>query len=482
MVSLTQTESWKALEQQASTFSFQKPIHDFPPLTAANITLDFTSQRLDEKTYRCLLQLAHQCQLENTINALFSGELVNVSEKKPALHTALRMPAAASLIVKGKNIIPPIIETLHEMRSISEQIREGKWRGYTNKKITDIVNLGIGGSQLGPKFCLHALAQYACDALRYHFVSDIDPLDFSQTTKTLNPETTLFIVASKSFTTVETLFNLKNALAWLGHPEATRNQCIAITAYPDRAYEFGITRVLPIWEWVGGRYSLCSAVNLITCIAIGYENFIQMLQGACTMDEHFRRTHSSQNLPIHLALLGIWNNNFLKIHQLLVLTYGYSLNYFSEYVQQLDMESNGKSVDRQGSNVNYATGPIVWGGSGNQAQHSYYQLLCQGTHRIAADLISVNTNQEIPGSNLCRAQKEVLSNGFARADSNAPMTSNTAINHIKLCDSTAKSIGALIALYEHKIYIQSVIWNINAFDQPGVESSKILEQKYSMPA
>lgn len=480
MTLLTQIKSWKALEQQALLFFTQQKKQHFPSLTAANITLDYSTQQLDTKAYQLLLELASECKLENKIEALFSGEAVNSSEKKPALHTALRMPHHASLLLNEYNIIPDIITAQNSMRSISEEIRGGKWLGYSNKPITDIVNIGIGGSQLGPKFCLHALAEHVLPSLAYHFISDMDPIEFDRITKKLDPSTTLFIVASKSFTTVETLYNLKKALAWINHSEAFDRHFIAVTAFPERAQVFGISHVLPIWEWVGGRYSLCSAINLITSIAIGFELFEELLQGAHQMDEHFRYEPFTHNLPVNLAMLGIWNINFLKIHQLLVLTYGHALDYLTPYIQQLDMESNGKSIDMKGRAVNYTTGPVVWGGSGNQAQHSYYQLLCQGTHRIAVDLISVNTNQDVPVNHLCLAQKEVLSKGVDNTlEPIHAIPGNTPMNHIHLQDATPRSLGALIALYEHKVYVQSIIWQINAFDQPGVESSKIIQRKSS---
>ena len=481
MTLLTQMESWKTLEQKALHFSSEQKINSFQPLFAANITLDYTTQRLIASTRHLLLQLASECQLESMIEALFSGEPVNTSEKKPALHTALRMPPKAPLCISDHNIIPDIVATQNKMRTLSERIRSGEWLGYSNKPITNIINIGIGGSQLGPEFCLHALAEQTLSSLSYHFISDMDPIAFNRITKKLNPETTLFIISSKSFTTAETLYNLRKALAWIKHPEALERHFIAVTAYPERAKEFSISNILPIWEWIGGRYSLCSAINLITCIAVGFELFAELLQGAHSMDEHFRNTPFLHNLPVHLALLGIWNSNFLKIHQLLVLTYGHSLDYFTPYVQQLDMESNGKSIDKQGRAVNYTTGPTVWGGSGNKAQHSYYQFLCQGTHPIAVDLISVDTNHEIPVNHLCLAQKEVLSKGvYNSQEPNNTIPGNIPMNHLRLKDSTPKSLGALIALYEHKIYVQSVIWQINAFDQPAVESSKINEKKRSL--
>jgi len=478
MVQLTQMNSWKELERHSHYYPANHAKTISQTLSGANITLEYTTPYIDDITTNLLLQLAYECQLESMIEALFLGEKVNTAERKPALHTALRMPCHETLFINGRNIISDVSDAQEQMREISNKIRAGQWLGYSNKPITDIVNIGIGGSQLGPAFCIHAFAEQAISSLAYHFISDIDPIAFTRITNKLNPETTLFIISSKSFTTTETLYNLKKALAWVNQPKDIEKHFIAITAYTERANEFGIKNTLPIWDWVGGRYSICSAINLITCIAVGFEAFSEFLQGAYEMDEHFRHTPFRHNLPVQLALLGIWTNNFLKIHQLLLLTYGSHLDYFTSYIQQLDMESNGKSFDKQGRAVNYATGPIIWGGSANQAQHSYYQLLCQGTHRIAVDLISVSSHHGLPINQLCLAQKESLSEGFYdRHNPNSFVPGAIPINHIRLKDNSPRTLGSLIALYEHKIYVQSIIWHINAFDQPGVESSKRLLNK-----
>lgn len=337
----------------------------------------------------------------------------------------------------------------------------------------------MGGSDLGPRFSIHALANLAAKHLRYHFVSDVDPYALDNVIQHLKPETTLFIVSSKSFTTKETLYNAKKALAWVNHPTQIDKHFIAVTANVTKAKESGFGHVLPIWEWVGGRYSLCSAISLITAIAIGYDQFSQILAGAHSMDKHFRDTAFSANLPVLLGLTGIWNNNFLHIHNLLILVYTQQLDYFVPYIQQLDMESNGKSIDKHGRAVNHATGPIVWGGLGNQAQHSYYQLLCQGTHQVAADFVTVKSfNSELINA-MSEAKRQILAHGVHEPENpNGYIPGNKPVNHIQLADCSPFTLGQLIALYEHKIYTQSVIWNINAFDQPGVESAK----KQGLPA
>jgi len=365
-----------------------------------------------------------------------------------------------------------IIATRHAMQRIVEQIRTKQWSGFSGKPLTDIVNIGIGGSDLGPRFCLTALTEHTSPDFNYHFISDADPASFHQVVSKLNPETTLFIVASKSFTTPETLFNARKAMAWIGHQHSDRH-FIAVTANIALANQFGIKHVLPVWSWIGGRYSFCSAINLITAIAIGFEQFNQLLAGSNSMDEHFLTSEFSNNLPVLMALIGIWNNNFLNIHNLLLLTYARQLEQFVPHIQQLDMESNGKSIDNHGKSVNHATGPIIWGGLGNQAQHSYYQLLCQGTHKVTLDFITLNAFKNEIINDISEAKMKVLSNGINDLENPSGfIPGNVPLNHLRLNDASPFTIGALIALYEHKVYAQSVIWNINPFDQPGVESTK----------
>lgn len=479
MMSLTQREAWKKIENHAETITkLTTPLIENGVVATDNITLDYSAQRLDNMALALLYELAEECHLSEKINALMSGHAVNQSEQRPALHTALRVLSEEPILVNNTDVVQGVLAVREQMRLISNQIRQGEWLGFSGKKITDIVNIGIGGSQLGPQFCLDALSELTTNTLRFHFISEMDTHAFSKGTVNLNPETTLFIVSSKSFTTQETLCNAKQALAWIGQHENSGQHFIAVTAFPQRAKDIGINQVLPIWDWVGGRYSVCSAINLITCIAVGFDNFCELLEGANSMDDHFRRAEFSQNLPVILALLGIWNNNILKIHTLLLLTYAQELQLFVPYIQQLDMESNGKSIDNDGRAVNYSTGPIVWGGLGDQAQHSYYQLLCQGTHQIAADLISVDLFNNDAINQLCRAQKEVLSKGTVEETNPTHfIPGNIPINHIRLADCSPRTIGALITMYEHKVFVQGVIWNINSFDQPGVESSKKIMRK-----
>jgi glucose-6-phosphate isomerase len=486
-VRLTDLKSWKKLARLADSQRFltinnlmvndtKDPISSrVKQLTiqAKNITIDFSYQCINEKTLTALIALAKQCHLKEKIDALSLGKIVNKSEHRPALHTALRTLSSSVINIDGHNIIPGILMARDKMRLISEKIRAHQWLGFSGKAITDIVNIGIGGSDLGPRFCLDVLSDYITADLKYYFISDVDPNAFKNATDTLNPETTLFIISSKSFTTKETLYNAKKALDWVNQPAYIDNHFIAITANTPKAYDLGFNTVVPIWDWVGGRYSFCSAINLITVIAIGFDNYLQLLAGANYMDYHFQHADFTKNLPVLLALIGIWNNNFLQIHQSLILTYSQQLAHFVPYIQQLDMESNGKSIDNQGNFVNYSTGPIIWGGLGNQAQHSYYQLLCQGTHKITADLISVDAFNDELINEMCENKKQILTKGIPNASNPIGfIAGNTPLNHLKLCNCSPFTIGQLVALYEHKIYTQAVIWDINPFDQPGVESAK----------
>ena len=478
---LTELPSWTNLTKHAETFRLttikelkkNESRNELLKVSSQSITIDFSHQRINETTIELLLSLAHERQLKEKIDGLMRGDLVNQNEKRPALHTALRSFDKQPILINGQDIIPDIYATRDKMRLIAHQIRTGQWFGFSGKSITDIVNVGIGGSDLGPRFCIKALSEFTLPELNYHFVSDVDPNAFKQAVAKLNPETTLFIISSKSFTTQETLHNAKEALAWLGKPGEIDKHFIAVTANITAAKEFGINTILPIWDWVGGRYSLCSAINLITAIAIGFDEFTELLRGAHDMDQHFKNSRFEKNLPVLLALIGIWNNNFLQIHNLLVLTYSQQLEFFVPYIQQLDMESNGKSIDNQGRFVNHATGPIIWGGLGNQAQHSYYQLLCQGTHRLTADFIITRQFANHVINQISKTKQKILTEGITeplKHDGYIP--GNIPVNNISMNTCSPFAIGSLIALYEHKIYTQSVIWDINPFDQPGVESAK----------
>jgi glucose-6-phosphate isomerase len=482
MTQLTQLDSWQALERHAQDTqplaikalrNAEHPLQADYQIQGCQLTLDFSNQRINDDTIKKLLALAEERDVSSQIQALIRGENVNSTEQKPALHTALRTIDADPVWVNGKNIIPDVLKARELMRQISDRIRSQNWLGFSGKPITDIINIGIGGSDLGPRFCIQALAPMVNQTLRYHFISDADPDRFHHLVSTLQPETTLFIIASKSFTTPETLYNAKKAMKWLGSAQYFDQHIIAVTANVEKAKDYGFCNVLPIWSWVGGRFSLCSAVNLITAIAIGFDAFMALLNGANAMDKHFQTAPFANNLPVMLALLGIWNNNFLHIHTLLLLTYAQQLEQFVPYIQQLEMESNGKSVNCHGAFVNFATAPIIWGGLGNQAQHSYYQLLSQGTHQITADFITVKSYEGEMIDELCRGKIQVLTQGAsAEHHANEYIPGNVPLNTICLDNLSPQSIGALIALYEHKAYVQSVIWGINPFDQPGVDRAK----------
>ena len=479
---MTKTVLWKRLEEHGKTLCLYTPqtsprnptINQFIfNASSCNINLDYSNQHITTHTLKLLFSLANKCGLQNKINGLMSGDNVNISENRPALHTALRAIGDTPIIVNHQNVMVEIIAARKKMQLITEQIRAKLWLGFSGKPITNIVNIGIGGSDLGPRFALKALADFTTKDLGFHFISDADPSSFKHTISKLKPETTLFIISSKSFSTQETLYNATQAMEWIGNQHYHEKHFIAVTAHIKKAHQFGIKIVLPLWDWIGGRYSFCSAINLITAIAIGFEQFSQILAGANSMDQHFQQCDFSSNLPVLLALLGIWNNNFLHIHNLLMLTYTQHLDKFVPYVQQLDMESNGKSIDNQGKTVNHATGPLVWGGSGNQAQHSYYQLLCQGTHKVAGDIISLNEHSGYMINNMCDETIKVLTAGVNnQTNPNGYIPGNTPLNHIRINNCSPFTIGALVSLYEHKIFTQSVIWDINPFDQPGVESAK----------
>ncbi|KTD06178.1 glucose-6-phosphate isomerase [Legionella gratiana] len=475
MEQLTQKNAWKRLEKLAKKDDVGNVEIKNCSKSAANVALDYSGQQVNPMIMDALLDLANECHLSEYIDALMCGKPVNNTENRPALHTALRVPDGEAIWVNQQNIVPEVIGVRKQMHEISTKIRNKEWLGYSGKPITDIINIGIGGSMLGPFFCIHSLSDLVTNQLQFHFISDLDPYAFKRITAKLNPETTLFIVSSKSLTTPETLAHYQQALKWMNLQHPFDKHFIAVTANVNRAQEMGFSTILPIWDWVGGRYSFFSAINLISCIAIGFEHFSEMISGAHQMDIHFRTAHFADNLPMLLALLGIWNINFLNTNNLLVMTYSQDLQHFVPYLQQLDMESNGKSTNRQGRKVNYATGPIIWGGLGNQAQHSYYQLLCQGTHRVAADLINVQAYEDDVINKICHAHKEVLTKGGNPNDNpHSDIPGQMPVNLLSLTDCSPKTLGALISLYEHKVFVQGVIWDINSFDQPGVESSKEL--------
>lgn len=362
---------------------------------------------------------------------------------------------------------------LEHMRSMAFNIREGLWLGATGRPITDVVNIGIGGSDLGSRLTLDVLAEFKSTSLRFHLISDADPYAFAKVLETLIPETTLFLVSSKSFSTEETLLNAKNACAWIAHPDALKHHFIALTAYPERAKKLGYEHMLSIPDWVVGRYSSCSSMNFILVLMIGSEGFELFLEGARAMDEHFFQTPVEENMPMLMALLGIWNINFLQIPTHLLLMYDSRLRYWVDYVQQLDMESNGKSVNASDESIAYATAPIIWGGLGNQAHHRYYQLLSQGHHRIGIDFLTVEENEFELINALCRNRIEILQEGFTSVIPHACIQAQVSTQHIHLKQINPATLGALIALYENKVFTQAWLWNLNPIDQPGVESVKV---------
>jgi glucose-6-phosphate isomerase len=361
----------------------------------------------------------------------------------------------------------------HEkMKETVDKIRQGQWLGYSGQPITDIINIGIGGSDLGPRMSAEVLEEFKNTSLRFHFISDADPYAFSKILENLNPETSLFLVSSKSFKTEETLLNAQHASAWIANPEALKHHFIALTSNPQLAIEQGYQHVIAIGDWMIGRYSCFSAMNLSLALMIGYDHFEEFLKGAAVMDQHFLNTPAEENLPIIMALMGIWNINFFDIQSHLLLMYDFRLRHFVDYVQQLDMESNGKSINCSNQAINYATGPIIWGGLGNQAHHSYYQLLAQGKHPLGIDFITVADNDYELINALCRSRINILQDGVASIQSKDLIKPQTSTTHIHLYKLTPGALGALIALYEHKVFTQAWLWNINPFDQPGVESAK----------
>ncbi|HAT1822282.1 TPA: glucose-6-phosphate isomerase [Legionella pneumophila] len=478
----TELPMWNLLQQEADKIRLTSGSQLTPFMNGMHldyckqintIEYDYSRQKVNNIILDLLINLANEIKLQEKIDGLIRGEKVNISENRSALHTALRDLSNKSILIDGLDIMSEVVSTREKIRMISNRIREKKWLGYSGLPITDIVNIGIGGSDLGPRVCIHALSNYVSKEFNYHFISDVDPASFNDVIAKINPQTTLFIVSSKSFTTKETLLNARKAFALYEDTASIDQHFIAVTAHPEKAYQMGIKTILPIWDWVGGRFSFCSAVNLITAIAIGYEQFVELLAGAHDVDTHVQFTDFKNNIPVLMALIGIWNNNFLNIHNLLILTYSKKLEYFVPYVQQLDMESNGKSIDVNGRMVDYATGPIVWGGLGNQAQHSYFQLLCQGTHRCVGDFITLKTNDEHEINSMCHYKMKVLSEGIQTIENPyGYIPGNMPMNHLILSDCSPYTLGALVALYEHKIFVQSVIWNINPFDQPGIESAK----------
>jgi glucose-6-phosphate isomerase len=467
----------------------------------SGLFFDYSKNRITGQTLKLLIGLAKQAGLKNRIEDMFSGEKINVTENRAVLHVALRAPKESKIMVDGKNVVPQIHEVLDRMTDFSNRVRSGQWKGHTGKRIRNIVNIGIGGSDLGPVMAYEALRFYSVRSMTFRFVSNIDGIDFAEAVRDLNPEETMFIVSSKTFTTIETMTNAQTAREWLlnglgSNVRAVARHFVAVSSNTGKVSEFGIdtANMFGFWDWVGGRYSMDSAIGLSTMIAIGPENFHAMLRGFHEMDEHFRNAPFERNMPVLMGLLALWYNNFFGAQTIAVLPYENYLKRFPAYLQQLTMESNGKQVTIGGKKVSYNTGPVYWGEPGTNGQHSFYQLIHQGTRLIPCDfiafvnpLIKVGRHHDILLSNVF-AQAEALAFGKTARQVRAEGTpawlvphrvfnGNRPSNMILADRLTPEILGKLVALYEHSTYTQSVIWNIDAFDQWGVELGKVLAQR-----
>jgi glucose-6-phosphate isomerase len=510
---LTATESFNALQQHYShvrawhmrdLFSQDEQRFSRFSLEAAGILLDYSKNRVNQETMRLLTDLARERGVEGQRDAMFAGEKINATEGRSVLHTALRAPRTATLRIDGQDVIGDVHAVLERMGAFSERVRTGQWTGYSGKPITDIVNIGIGGSYLGPKMACQALRAFSHPRLKMHFVSNVDGHDLDALLQNINPETTLFIIASKTFTTLETMMNAQSARAWfLKHANGTdlARHFVAVSTNTEAVKAFGIDpdNMFPFWDWVGGRYSVWSAIGLPLALAIGFDQFRQFLDGAHAMDRHFQTAPLEQNMPVVLALIGIWYRNFFQSASVSIAPYHQDLAYFAGYLQQLEMESNGKSVAADGSPLHTAGCPVIWGDTGTNGQHAYFQMLHQGLDLIPIDFITaLKPSHELPGHHAsllanCFAQSEALMRGKTadevrqellaagigseHAEALVPhktFPGNRPSNTIVMNGLNPANLGALIALYEHKVLVQGTIWGMNSFDQWGVELGKVL--------
>ncbi len=513
----TKTKAWKKLKEHYPVIKnrqmvdlFRQDPKRFSTFSVAfeDMLMDYSKNIITRETLRLLLGLARECKLKEAIHSMFRGEAINETEGRAVLHVALRNRTGTPIRVNGRDVMPEVNAVLGQMKRFSDGIVSRNWKGYTGKKITDLVNIGIGGSDLGPVMVTEALKPYWKPGLRPHFVSNIDGTHLAETLKALSPQTTLFIVASKTFTTQETMTNARTARSWFlasaKSESRIKHHFVAISTNEEAVREFGIDseNMFRFWDWVGGRYSLWSAIGLSIACTIGFENFSHLLEGAQAMDRHFRETPLEKNIPVILAMIGIWYNNFFGAQTEAILPYDQYLHRFPAYFQQGDMESNGKSLDRNGREVRYQTGPIVWGEPGTNGQHAFYQLIHQGTKLIPCDFIApaishnpIGDHHEILLSNFF-AQTEALMKGKNKEEVLAELRQsdmrdeeikrvlpyrvfkgNRPTNSILVKKITPRTLGSLIALYEHKIFVQGVIWNIFSFDQWGVELGKQLANK-----
>jgi glucose-6-phosphate isomerase len=507
---LTQCSAWKKLEVHHREIQSQHLRALFAgdsargtrmTVEAAGIFLDYSKQRISDQTIKLLLELANEVNLRARIDAMFRGEKINITENRAVLHVALRAPRDASIVVDGVNVVPEVHAVLDKMTDFSNRVRSGQWKGHTGKRIRNVVNIGIGGSDLGPVMAYEALKHYSDRSMTFRFVSNIDGTDFVEATQDLDPAETLFIISSKTFTTLETMTNAHSARDWLlrafgNETKAVARHFVAVSTNAAKVAEFGIdtANMFEFWDWVGGRYSMDSAIGLSTMLAIGSESFRKMLEGFHEMDEHFRTTPFERNLPVLIALLAIWNNNFFGAATVAVLPYEQYLKRFPAYLQQLTMESNGKHVTLDGATVDYETGPIYWGEPGTNGQHSFYQLIHQGTRLIPCDFIAFTNTLNPLGRHHAMLLANVLAQAEALAFGKTPeqvkaegtpdwlvphrvFEGNRPSNMILVDRLTPNTLGKLVALYEHSVFVQGVIWNIDSFDQWGVELGKALAQR-----
>lgn len=507
---LTERPAWKALEDHYSQI---KSLHlrdlfaddaqrgERMSLEAAGLFLDYSKNRVTDDSLRLLLQLAEECALRERIDAMFRGEKINITEGRAVLHTALRAPKDAKIVVDGVNVVPEVHAVLDKMTGFCDRVRGGKWLGHTGQPIRNVVNIGIGGSDLGPVMAYEALRFYSERSLTFRFVSNVDGTDFVEAVRDLNPAETLFIVSSKTFTTQETMTNAESARNWAlkglgGDVSAVAKHFVAVSTNAEKVKAFGIDtdNMFGFWDWVGGRYSMDSAIGLSTMLAIGPENFRAMLAGFHEMDEHFRQAPFERNLPVLMALLTIWYADFFGAQTVAILPYDQYLKRFPAYLQQLTMESNGKHETLDGKHVNYDTSPVYWGEPGTNGQHSFYQLIHQGTRLIPCDFIAfgkslnpLGRHHDILSANVF-AQAEALAFGKTAAEVKAEGTADWLVPHrvfdgnrpsntILIEELTPNVLGKLVALYEHSVFVQGAIWNIDSFDQWGVELGKQLAQR-----
>ncbi|HLZ22070.1 MAG TPA: glucose-6-phosphate isomerase [Ktedonobacterales bacterium] len=503
---LTQRPAWKTLERhfQQIQHTHLRDLFASDPQRGERLTaeaegiyFDFSKQRITDETLRLLLQLAEECGLRERIDAMFRGDKINTTERRAVLHVALRAPRGQTIMVDGENVVPAVHEVLDRMASFSDRVRSGAWTGFTGKRIRNVINIGIGGSDLGPVMAYEALRHYSERAMTFRFVSNVDGTDFVEATRDLDPAETLFIISSKTFTTLETMTNAHTARAWslraLGDEQAVAKHFVAVSTNTQEVAKFGIdtANMFGFWDWVGGRYSMDSAIGLSTMIAIGPERFREMLAGFHAMDEHFRTAPFARNLPVLMGLLAVWYTDFFGAQTVAVLPYSQYLKRFPAYLQQLTMESNGKHVTLDGTRVDYETGPIYWGEPGTNGQHSFYQLIHQGTKLIPADFLGfcqtlnpLGTHHDLLMANLF-AQTEALAFGKTPDEVKAEGTPDALVPHrvfegnrptstILAERLTPETLGKLVALYEHSVFTQGAIWQIDSFDQWGVELGKVL--------